>query len=162
MAYNYYLLVDGIQGDAALEKYPGAFTILSHTWGVTNHATAFASGGGSGKPIFQDLTITKPLSKGSPALWVHVASGNHIQHVTLIGVDPSSGLEFENRPERCSRHLLSGERHVGRHSGHYGRFFLQPGRIRGADTGRHWQAPYRRSGLESQERQRSMIVAFPA
>lgn len=81
MAVDMFLKIEGISNVSADES----IEISSFSWGVTNTGSAAAggAGGGAGRAVFQDLSVTKRLDKSSPQLYLTCASGEHIRKATL-------------------------------------------------------------------------------
>jgi type VI secretion system secreted protein Hcp len=83
-AFDYFLQIDGIAGESANAKHKGAIDVLSWSWGESNTGThASGGGGGAGKVVFQDLHVTTPVSKASPALFLACATGQHFKQAKL-------------------------------------------------------------------------------
>ena len=82
-AVDFFLKIDGIEGEATHDAHPGEIEVLSWSWGVSNSSSALGSGGGTGKANFQDLTITKRVDKATPKLMLYCAQGKHIPSATL-------------------------------------------------------------------------------
>ena len=81
---DYFLKVDGIQGESADAKHKGEIDVLAFSWGVGHAGAATAgSGAGEGKPVFDDLLVVARTSKASPQLWLACASGTHLKNVVL-------------------------------------------------------------------------------
>ncbi len=71
---------------AADGAFPG-FAVSSFSFGDTNPASATTgSGGGAGKPSFQDISVVKGLDDCTPLLFEAVAKGSHIGTATLTVV----------------------------------------------------------------------------
>ncbi|MBW3622746.1 MAG: type VI secretion system tube protein Hcp [Armatimonadetes bacterium] len=86
MAYEFYLKIDGIDGESRDEDHKGWIEILSFSWGVSNaiDATGGARGGrGAGRANFSDLNVMKFLDKSTPKLLLSVASGKHFKFAEL-------------------------------------------------------------------------------
>ena len=69
-AVDYFLKLDGIEGESKADKHTNEIDVLSFSWGATQTGT-FASGtggGGAGKVSMQDFHFTMEHSKASPAL----------------------------------------------------------------------------------------------
>ena len=84
-AVDYYLKIDGVEGESTDSKHKGTIDIESFSWGVTqagDHSTR--GGGGAGKAVFQDLHFTSKMSKASPKLMLACAEGTHIKSAVLI------------------------------------------------------------------------------
>ena len=83
-AVDYFLKIDGIEGESADDKHKGEIDIQSFSFGVANSGShAGGGGGGSGKSSFQDLHFTTHVSKASPKLFLACATGEHIKKAVL-------------------------------------------------------------------------------
>ncbi len=79
MAVDYFLKLDGIEGESTDEKHKKEIQIDTFSWGVSNHGTmGRGGGGGSGKAEFSDISFTKWGDTSSPLLVKAAASGEHI------------------------------------------------------------------------------------
>lgn len=84
-AVDYFLQIDGIDGESMDSQHPGTIEIDSFSWGVSNAGTmGHGGGGGSGKASFQDFHFTSKVSKASPKLMLAVAKGEHIPRAILF------------------------------------------------------------------------------
>lgn len=94
-AMDMFLDIEGIPGDSVDSVHRDAHDVLGYAFGMSNSATIYSGGGGTGKVQFQDLTVTKWLNKGSPTLRLYCANGHHIPQVILTirkaGAEP---IEF--------------------------------------------------------------------
>src|SRR5947208_12749718 len=83
-AVDYFLKVDGIQGESKADKHKDEIDIESFSWGATQSGTfAVGGGGGAGKVAMQDFHFTMGVNKASPALFLSCATGDHIKNATL-------------------------------------------------------------------------------
>jgi type VI secretion system secreted protein Hcp len=84
---DYFLKIDGIEGESASDKHKGEIEILSYSWGVSQQQDSSSAGGGAdaGKATFQEISFVKNLDKSSPLLFVKTATGEHIKEVVLTG-----------------------------------------------------------------------------
>jgi type VI secretion system secreted protein Hcp len=81
---DYFLKIEGIDGESVDEKHKGEIEILSFSWGVSQTSTQGAgSGGGSGKASFQDFHFVTHVGKASPKLFLACAQGEHFKKATL-------------------------------------------------------------------------------
>jgi type VI secretion system secreted protein Hcp len=81
---DYFLKLSGIKGESSDEKHKGEIELISFSWGLANLAApAPGPGGGAGKVQFNDIHVTKRVSKASPSLFLACASGQHIPDGTL-------------------------------------------------------------------------------
>jgi type VI secretion system secreted protein Hcp len=84
MAVDYFLKIDGIEGESKADKHKDEIEIQSFSWGATQSGTsAGGGGGGTGKVSMQDFHFTMPHSKASPALMLACAQGDHIKDAIL-------------------------------------------------------------------------------
>ena len=76
---DYFLKIDGIEGESRDDMHKGEIAIDSWTWGETHPASPGATGGGGGHVTINDFTFTMRLSKASPKLFLACAEGDHIK-----------------------------------------------------------------------------------
>lgn len=81
---DFYLKIDGIDGESTDDKHKDQIDVLSWSWGESN-AGSFSTGGGggSGKVAMQDFHFTQLINKASPKLFLACASGQHIKSAVL-------------------------------------------------------------------------------
>jgi type VI secretion system secreted protein Hcp len=83
---DYFLKVEGVEGESTHEGHRNEIDVLSWNWGVSNSGSfGSGGGGGAGKATFSDISITKTLDKSSPILFKMCATGQHIEEVKLKG-----------------------------------------------------------------------------
>jgi type VI secretion system secreted protein Hcp len=81
---DYFLKIEGIEGESADAKHKGEIDVESWSWGETNSGThAMGGGGGAGKVSFQDFHFVMKVNKASPKLNLACATGEHIKKATL-------------------------------------------------------------------------------
>jgi type VI secretion system secreted protein Hcp len=84
-AVDYFLKLDGIEGESQDSKHKGEIDIESWSWGETQSGThAVGGGGGAGKVVMQDFHFVMKVNKSSPKLILACANGQHIKDATLI------------------------------------------------------------------------------
>jgi type VI secretion system secreted protein Hcp len=84
-ASDFYLKIDGIDGESTSDQHAGEIEILSFSWGVSNSGSmSSGSGGGAGKASFQDISFVRRLDKASPKLMLACATGQHIPSAILV------------------------------------------------------------------------------
>jgi type VI secretion system secreted protein Hcp len=89
---QYFLRVDGIQGESTDDKHKGEIDVLSWSWGETQPTPPSpGGGGGAGKVEMSDLTVVAHVSKASPRLLLACASGKHIKSAVLTGRKAGKG-----------------------------------------------------------------------
>lgn len=81
---DYFLKIDGVEGESADSKHKGEIDVLSWSWGESNSGShAGGGGGGAGKVAMQDFHFTMKVNKASPKLLQNCASGKHFGKATL-------------------------------------------------------------------------------
>lgn len=81
---DYFLKVDGVEGESPDAKLSGQIPLLSWSWGETNSGSeSVGLGGGAGKVHMQDIHFTTQMGKHSVKLFLACASGQHIKKATL-------------------------------------------------------------------------------
>jgi type VI secretion system secreted protein Hcp len=84
MAVDYFLKLDGIEGESHDDKHKNEIDLHSWSWGETQTGTHSAGGGGgAGKVDMQDFHFVMSVNKASPKLMLACASGEHIKKATL-------------------------------------------------------------------------------
>jgi type VI secretion system secreted protein Hcp len=82
---DYFLKLDGIQGESPDKTHKNEIEIESFSWGATQTGTARAGGGmGAGKVQMQDFHFVKRIDKASPKLMLVCANGDHIKSAVLV------------------------------------------------------------------------------
>lgn len=84
-AADYFLKLDGIDGESADSKHKGDIDLQSFSWGASNAGSFSAGGGGgSGKVSMQDFHFVMNINKASPKLMLTCATGEHIKKAVLV------------------------------------------------------------------------------
>ncbi|MGH3092060.1 MAG: Hcp family type VI secretion system effector [Gaiellaceae bacterium] len=84
MAVDYFLKIDGIDGESADSKHKGEIELASFSWGVAQSGQPARGGGrGAGKVQFQDFHFVARTTKASPKLFLACASGQHVKSALL-------------------------------------------------------------------------------
>lgn len=85
MAVDYFLKIDGIEGESTDDKHKNEIDILSWSWGETQSGShAYGGGGGAGKVNMQDFSFAMNVNKASPKLLLACANGEHIKQALLV------------------------------------------------------------------------------
>ena len=85
VATDYFLKLDGIDGESTDDKHKGEIDVLSWSWGVSQSGTHQAGGGGgAGKASPTDLSFSMITCKASPKLYLACATGEHIKTAKLV------------------------------------------------------------------------------
>jgi len=83
-AVDYFLKLDGVDGESEDHKHKGEIEIESWSWGETNAGTSGHGGGaGAGKVSMQDFHFVMKVNKASPKLFLACAGGDHIKKAKL-------------------------------------------------------------------------------
>lgn len=83
-AVDYFLKIDGIDGETQQKGHAGSIELASWSFGETNSGSWAASGGGgSGKVNMQDFHFVMHVNKASPKLFLACATGEHIRSAKL-------------------------------------------------------------------------------
>ena len=90
-AVDYFLKIDGIDGESTDDKHRNEIVIESWSWGVSQSTTA--GGARSGKPCAAPMSFSKPVDKASPALAANAVSGMVIPRAILIGRKAGEGQQ---------------------------------------------------------------------
>jgi type VI secretion system secreted protein Hcp len=82
---DYFLQIDGIEGESTDAKHKGWIDVESWSWGEAQTGTLHTGGGGgAGKVAFQDFHFTTKVNKASPKLFLACASGQHLKEARLV------------------------------------------------------------------------------
>jgi type VI secretion system secreted protein Hcp len=96
---DYYLKIDGIEGESQDSKHKNEIEIDSFSWGQTNSGTAAVNSGiGLGKVVMHDINFTMMANKASPKVALACANGEHIKKAVLVcrkaGKDQQEFLKY--------------------------------------------------------------------
>lgn len=81
---DYFLKIDGVDGESTDDKHKGEIEISSWSFGGTNSGSFNSGGGGgSGKVVLQDFHFVKKIDKSSAKLFTANATGEHLKTATL-------------------------------------------------------------------------------
>ncbi|MGH9343691.1 MAG: Hcp family type VI secretion system effector [Terriglobia bacterium] len=79
MAIDYYLKLDGVEGESQAAGHEKEIELLSWSWGASNPGSLhYGSGGGTGKASAQDFSCSLRIGKGSFNLVKFCSNGKHI------------------------------------------------------------------------------------
>lgn len=83
-AVDYFLKLDGIQGESADHAHKNEIQLESWSFGASQGGTfAFGGGGGAGKVQMQDFHFVMKSNKASAKLFLACAQGEHIKNAIL-------------------------------------------------------------------------------
>lgn len=92
---DYFLRIDGIEGESADEKHKGEIDLESYSFGLMQVGTGGGGSGGAGQAQFDDLYFVALTSKASPKLFLGCASGKHYPEAVLtVRKSGDAPLEF--------------------------------------------------------------------
>jgi type VI secretion system secreted protein Hcp len=81
---DYFLKLDGVEGESYDSKHKNEIEIESFSWGATQTGIASHGGGmGAGKVQMQDFHFVMKVNKSSPKLMLSCAQGAHIKSAIL-------------------------------------------------------------------------------
>jgi type VI secretion system secreted protein Hcp len=84
MAVDYFLKIDGIEGESKDSKHAKEIDLLSWSWGASQTGSSAAGGGSAaGKVSMQDFHFIMKVNKSTPKLILVCAGGDHIKKATL-------------------------------------------------------------------------------
>ncbi|MGH7574849.1 MAG: Hcp family type VI secretion system effector [Longimicrobiales bacterium] len=82
---DYFLKLEGIEGESTDDKHKNEIDVLSYSWGATQSGTAgHGGGGGAGKVSMQDFQFTMRVNKATPKLMLACATGQHLPEAKLV------------------------------------------------------------------------------
>lgn len=80
MAVDYFLKLDGIQGESEDSKHKNEITILSWSWGASQISSVAGTGGsGAGKASLSDFSVMAFFDKSTPLFFKTICAGTHIK-----------------------------------------------------------------------------------
>jgi type VI secretion system secreted protein Hcp len=84
-AVDYFLKVDGVEGESQDAKHKNEIEMHSWSWGVSNTGSAHSGPGmGAGKAQAQDFHFVMSVSKASPKLMKACSTGEHINKAVVV------------------------------------------------------------------------------
>lgn len=90
MAIDYFLVIDGVDGDSTRVGFEGAIEPITWSWGVTaaqaRGAGAGSGAGRAGRAEFDELQVVARVGRASPTLVEACVTGRHHRRAVLTGV----------------------------------------------------------------------------
>jgi type VI secretion system secreted protein Hcp len=87
MAVDYYLKLDGVQGEAQDSNHKNEIQLLSWSWGASQVSSVAGTGGsGAGKADLSDITVMINFDKSTPKFFKSICAGTHIATGTLSAI----------------------------------------------------------------------------
>jgi type VI secretion system secreted protein Hcp len=95
MADDYFLKIDGIDGESRDAKHKNEIEVLSWSWGESAPVGHPGGGSAAGKVQVQDFHFTTRFSKASPPLLLACASGKELKSALLTARKAGDkGIEY--------------------------------------------------------------------
>jgi type VI secretion system secreted protein Hcp len=85
-AVDYFLALDGIEGESRDAKHQGELELVSFSWGEASTggpARGTGAGAGAGRVQIEPLHVLKKADRSSPQLLLACASGRHLKQAVL-------------------------------------------------------------------------------
>ena len=113
---DFFLKIDGVDGESPDSKHKGEIEITSFSWGAQQTGSAaYGGGGGAGRVNFADFHFTKRFDKASPVLMENCASGKHIPSAMFVarkaGGKQEEYLKIKFSDVLISSYQTSGNQH---------------------------------------------------
>jgi type VI secretion system secreted protein Hcp len=87
MAVDYFLKLDGVEGESEDEKHKKQIQLMSFSWGASNTSSVSGTGGsGAGKANLSDISIMTNFDKSTPELFKNLTKGTHFKTGTMEAV----------------------------------------------------------------------------
>ncbi len=90
---DYFLKVDGLEGESVAVRHEGEIDVDAFSWGQSQ-VLGDTGGTGAGRIKMRELGIRKHVDKASPVLMSLAAKGAHIKSATLTGFRASDGSKL--------------------------------------------------------------------
>jgi type VI secretion system secreted protein Hcp len=97
MAFDAFLKIDGVNGEATRKGFEKQMEIQSFSWGASNPSTVGAgTGGGAGKVSVSSFNVMKKTDAASPLLFQACCTGQHYPKavVTLNKAGGKAAVDF--------------------------------------------------------------------
>jgi type VI secretion system secreted protein Hcp len=93
-AIDYFLHIDGVEGESVDAKHAAWIDVDSWSWGETQSGAGYGGGGGgTGKVSMQDFHFVSRMSKASPKLFLACAAGEHFKEARLVARKAGKGQQ---------------------------------------------------------------------
>ncbi len=91
-AVDYFLKIDGIDGESTDKDHKGEIDVLSWSWGMSQSDTN--TGDGTIVPDFEELKLTKYVDKSTPKLMEALAGGVPLRQEAHMIVSNATGTDY--------------------------------------------------------------------
>jgi type VI secretion system secreted protein Hcp len=110
---DYFLKLDGIQGESQDSKHSNEIQLESWSFGATNRGSASAGGGmGSGRVDLADISFVKRVDKAGPKLFQFCCTGEPVKTAVLVarkaGKDQQEYMKITLTDSLVSSYTLGG------------------------------------------------------
>ncbi len=100
MAFDAYLKLDGVEGEATRSGFEKQIFLDSFSFGAHNPTSPVGSGAGAGRVEISNFTASKKTDKSSPKLFQACCAGKHFPKATLTlmkagGDNPVDYLKYD-------------------------------------------------------------------
>jgi type VI secretion system secreted protein Hcp len=117
MAVDYFLKLDGIQGESVDSNHKDEIQIMSWSWGASQVSSVAGTGGsGAGKADLSDFSIMTYFDKATPKFFKSIGAGTHIKTGTMSavksGADGKPYLKVDFKEMFVSNLQISGSSEV--------------------------------------------------
>jgi len=87
MAVDYFLKLDGVEGESADSNHKNEIQLMSWSWGASQVSSVAGTGGsGAGKADLSDFSLMTYFDKATPKFFKSIGLGTHIGSGTLSAV----------------------------------------------------------------------------
>lgn len=87
MAVDYFLKLDGIQGESVDANHKDEVQLMGWGWGGSQVSSVAGTGGsGAGKANLRDFTVQTYFDKATPKFFKSLCAGTHIKSGTLTAI----------------------------------------------------------------------------
>ena len=83
MAFDTFLKMEGLEGEATAKGFEGAIEVQAFSFGASNPVNMAGTGMGSGKVSISSFSIMKKTDKTSPDFFTKCCAGDHYDSATL-------------------------------------------------------------------------------
>lgn len=117
MAVDYFLKLDGIQGESQDANHKDEIQIMSWSWGASQVSSVAGTGGsGAGKADLSDFSIMTYFDKATPKFFKSIGAGTHIKSGTMSaiksGADGKPYLKVDFKEMFVSSLQISGSSEI--------------------------------------------------
>jgi type VI secretion system secreted protein Hcp len=117
MAVDYFLKLDGVQGESQDDNHKNEIQIMSWSWGASQVSSVAGTGGsGAGKADLSDFSVMCFFDKSTPKFFKSICSGTHIPTGTMSaiksGADGKPYLKVDFKEMFVSSLQISGSSEI--------------------------------------------------